>query len=135
MCLCDRALTPFLVVSLDILTARMISAVSVLVTVVSYLCYPTKLQLLLSEADQLDNKVVWIYRISNANFYSPPGELIRQNVTKQNYFAPREAWNWHKIALENGELKYRFRKDKHQPLVLKEPSYWAYGKISVLGRT
>ena len=23
-------------------------------------------------------------------------DLVRQNVTEQHYFAPREAWNWQK---------------------------------------
>ena len=57
-----------------------------------------------------------INHFTNVNFCSPQsfvgaknwksGELIRQNVTEQHYFAPREAWNWQKFVL----VKWRIRR-------------------------
>ena len=50
-----------------------------------------------------------IHHFTNANFCSPQsyvgakncksGELIKQNVTEQHYFAPREAGNLQKFVL------------------------------------
>ena len=47
------------------------------------------------------------------------GELIKQNVTEQHYFAPREAWNWQKFVLVKWRIAGAHTQLSSSPLFYK----------------